>query len=314
VRYDDPRVRTVALQMAHVLAAANAVSRENYGISPEINELVIRGFEVGGFQAQFPRSIHGNFVSPRQVSLSLNAAFLNGSTASSVDFPDPVNAILHEYSHLYGFVPYRPWLMGAEEEGWATFSATRLSHLLYRRYGASLWVPAYDYSARADAIAQSNLSSHPAFWSHAHEFSGFQLWNHFSDQMGERNLYQQRWNLTQRKEAIWWYQLSDPRAARDFASHFPGLDSLGNFQPIPYGQIYSLQEVQTAGALLGIDPNQVTKNYEQMSRYMIDPAIRVPAPWPSRLDLVLSTFVAAAALALARWKRRTSATVDARTR
>jgi hypothetical protein len=116
VRYDDLRVRTVAMQMVHVLAAANQISREAYGISPQVNELVIRGFEAGGFQAQFPHSIHGNLISPRYVDLCLDSSYLN-DPHGSIHFPDPVNAILHEYSHLYGAVPYIPWVMGKSGGG-----------------------------------------------------------------------------------------------------------------------------------------------------------------------------------------------------
>ena len=81
VRYDDIRVRPVAIQLAHVLAAANEVSRETYGVSPDVNELVIRGFESGGFQAKFPHGIEGNFLSPRYVEPCLDGSYLNDPNA-----------------------------------------------------------------------------------------------------------------------------------------------------------------------------------------------------------------------------------------
>jgi hypothetical protein len=113
VTYDDPAVREVAVRLAHVLAAANAVSRETYGVSPDVNELEIRGFDEGGFHGVFPHRIEGNLPSQSVAARMLDARFLNGDPATSIDFPDPVNAILHEYSHLYGTVPYDPWVMGA---------------------------------------------------------------------------------------------------------------------------------------------------------------------------------------------------------
>jgi len=305
VRYDDPRVRQVALQMGKILAAANSVSQETYGISPDVRELVVRGFAPGGFQAEFPHSIHGNFVSPKQVSLSLDDVFLNGSPDSSIDFPDPVNAILHEYSHLYGTVPYQPWVMGAEEEGWATFSATRLSQQLYRRYGSSLWSPAYNYAARADAIAKSNLAGHSVYWSHPDEFAGFQLWHALCEREGERNLYRERWALTQRNIGGWWFQESNPNAARIMARHFDGFGSWAVHSPIAYREMYSWQEVQNAESVMGNDLVQAKAAYDKSSaNWTIDPAIRVPSQWPAVPDLILSATLAMACLLIVIARRR----------
>jgi hypothetical protein len=310
VRYDDPQVRQIALEMGKVLAAANRVSEETYGISPDVRELVVRGFAPGGFEAEFPHSIHGDFVSPKQVSLSLDSVFLNGSTDSSIDFPDPVNAILHEYSHLYGTVPYQPWVMGAEEEGWATFSATRLSQQLYRRYGSSLWSPAYNYAARADAIAKSNLAGHSVYWSHPNEFAGFQLWQALCERLGERNLYRERWALTQRSMGGWWFQENDPNAARNMARHFEGFSSLGMHSPIAYRDMYSWQEVQKAEFLMGVDLVQAKAAYDtRAANGSIDPAIRVPPRWPAVPDLILTAILAVVCLLIVIARRR-GAVVD----
>jgi hypothetical protein len=293
VSFDDVRVREIALQMAHVLAAANQVSREAYGISPQVDKLVIRGFEEGGFQAQFPHRIDGNFVSPQQVNLSLNSSFLNGDPSTSIDFPDPVNAILHEYSHLYGTVPYQPWIMGAEEEGWATFSATRLSHRLYERFGPGLWSPAYNYASRADAITRSTLAGHSVYWSHPNEYGGFRLWHSLSAALGEANLYRTRWALTRRDGRGWWLQVNDPGAARRMAQRFGDetFTSLGAGTTTYYREIYTLQEVQTAVTLLTGNASQAPAEYEGNAGEIIDPTVRVPSRWPTTLDIVLSTLL-----------------------
>ena len=171
----------MAMCIAHVLEAANEVSRETFGVSPDIKHLTIWGIAPGGFYAEFPNSIVGNFPSEHFLQLGLNKAYLNAPERSASD-ADPVNMILHEYAHLYGIVPYEPWFMGSEEEGWATYAATRLSLRLYEKYGAGLWNPPYDYAQRARAITTSNLQGHPVVWSHPYEFGGFKMWH----ALGER--------------------------------------------------------------------------------------------------------------------------------
>jgi hypothetical protein len=302
VRSDDVRVRDVAIRMAHVLAAANRVSEEVYGISPKVDELVIRGFERGGFEAEFPHRISGNFVSPRYADLCLDSSFLNDPNAS-IHFPDPVNAILHEYSHLYGTVPYNPWIMhgGSEEEGWATFSATRLSRRLYERFGSSLWSPAYDYAARADAITGANLAGHSVYWSHDNEYGGFRLWYQLSQRDGEAAIYRKRWNLT-RRDFSWWFQISDPGAARHVASSlgFADFVAFGSDKIVRYDQVHALQDLQPLGELLGLTPENVKANYARDAGRLIDPAVRVPARGPFALDLALSLFFLALFAAIKR--------------
>lgn len=291
VRYDDVRVREVTVRLAHVLAAANQVSQEAYGISPQVDELVIRGFEGGGFQAEFPHRIRGNLPSQRYVDLCLDSSFLNDPNGS-IHFPDPVNAILHEYSHLYGTVPYLPWVIAgtSEEEGWATFSATRLSRRLYDRFGSSLWNPPYNYAARADGITRSNLAGHPVYWSHPEEYGGFRLWYLLAQRDGEAALYRKRWALTQRSYQGWWLQINDPDAARRMAKAFGFGDfvAFGSGKAVRYDQVYALQDVETGEEALGRAADKVRADYARNADQPIDPTVRVPAQKALVLDMVLS--------------------------
>jgi hypothetical protein len=304
VRYDDIRVRPLAIRLAHVLAAANQISREAYGVSPDVNELVIRGFESGGFQARFPHGIDGNLPAPRYVDLCLDSSYLNDPNAS-IHFPDPVNAILHEYSHLYGAVPYNPWVMGgaegSEEEGWATFSSTRLSRRLYDRFGAGLWTPAYNYAARAEAITQANLDGHSVYWSHNNEFGGFRLWYLLSRRDGEAALYRKRWELT-RRDGSWWFQINRPDAARGVAAAFGMADfvSFGSEKAVRYDQVHAVQDLQPIGELLGWSADRIRANYALHAADLVDPAVRVPARGPVALDCVLSAIFLALGVAIRR--------------
>lgn len=304
VRYDDVRVRDIARQLAHVLAAANQVSRELYGISPEANELNVRGFAAGGFRAEFPHAISGNFVSPKQIELSLNSSFLNDGTTSA-DFPDPVNGILHEYSHLYGVVPYSPWLMGTENEGWATFSATCLAHRLYERFGPGLWSPAYNYASRADAITETNLAGRAVYWSHPQEYGGFRLWYLLSQKHDQATLYRARWELT-RRDYSWSLQRNDPAAAQKIAGQLGFADVLSRTagKPAPFGQIFSLQDAERAEAMWGRSVEQTRSDYARREQRLIDPTIRVPAARRSWLDLTLSLSALALLLAMAKQKKK----------
>jgi hypothetical protein len=297
VRYDDIRVRPVAIQLAHVLAAANQISREAYGVSPDVNELVIRGFESGGFQATFPHSIKGNFLSPRYIDLCLDSSYLNDPN-TSIHFADPVNAILHEYSHLYGTVPYNPWIMGgaegSEEEGWATFSATRLSHRLYDRFGPGLWTPAYNYAARAEAITQANLAGHSVYWSHGNEFGGFRLWYLLSQRDGETALYRKRWELT-RRDGNWWFQFSAPEAARRVAASFGWADyvSFGSEKAVRFDHVYAWQDLQPLGELAGWNTDKIKAIYARQAADLVYPAVNVPPSRPVALDVAFSAVLLA---------------------
>jgi hypothetical protein len=298
VRYADVGVRPVAIRLAHVLAAANEISEETYGISPQVNELVIRAFEEGGFHAEFPHEIVGNLPSQQYADRCLDHSFLNDPRLS-INFPDPVNAILHEYSHLYGVVFYSPWLGGPEEEGWATLSATRLSRRLYERFGGGLWNPPYDYAALADQITKSNLAGHPVFWSHANEYGGFRLWYRLGKRDGEVALYRKRWALTRRDYAGWWYQINDPGYARRMASGFGLADfiAFGSGSVARYDQVYTLRDAQ-ADELLGVSADEIRAMYSKRASELIDPTIKVPKQKNVALDISVSLLVVVAFAAI----------------
>lgn len=289
VSYDDVRVRPIAVRLAHVITAANQISQEAYGVSPQVDHLSIPGIYPGGFHAEFPNKIQGNLVSPRQIDLWLDPSSLN-DPAASVDVPDPVNAILHEYSHLYGIVPYEPWTTGRENEGWATFAATRLSRRLYERMGADLWSPAYNYAARAEAIANMNLAGRAVHWSHPDEYAGFRLWYRLSQRDGEVSVFRKRWALTPRK-FDWWLQRSEPAAARRVADAFGRADfvSFGSATPVRYGQIYKLQDMVSAEEALGLSADEARARYLRHADVMIDPGVRVPARTLGLLDALLAS-------------------------
>ncbi|RMD46064.1 MAG: hypothetical protein D6834_03010, partial [Aquificota bacterium] len=197
VHYNDSSIKDIAKNLAFILKAAEEVSKEKFGFAPEVKNLFIYENGPGGFYAEYPSTIRGRFYNSSMVELFRDSLFLNRDTFN-IHFPDPVNAILHEYSHLYGTVPYNPWLMGAEEEGWATYSATVLAELIYQKYGTSAWKPSYPFHLIAKRIRELNLSGKAVFWSHPGEFTGFQLWHEIGKKIGRKQLYQKRWELTKR--------------------------------------------------------------------------------------------------------------------
>ena len=70
INYNDTTVRVALRQIAEVLHAANQVSRENFGISPDLNWITIYGIEPGGFNGVYPKGIIGNFSFVWNISLS----------------------------------------------------------------------------------------------------------------------------------------------------------------------------------------------------------------------------------------------------
>jgi hypothetical protein len=301
VRFEDARVRDFAVRAARLLERANAVSREQFGVSPDAKELTIRGIAPGGFYAEFPHGIVGNLASERHLLLSLDAAYLD-APGTSVHFPDPVNAILHEYSHLYGVVPFTPWIMGPEEEGWATYAATRLALRLFAEHGPGLWDPPYDYAERARSITRSNLAGHPVAWSHASEFGGFRLWHALGERDGEAALFRERWGLTQRELERFVLMINDPKAARrlaeamglhDFVAH-------GAAEPVRYDRVIATDDWMTMAAITDMTPEQAKAVYAARAGVLVRPAVIVPAAPPWKLDLL----AALATVALAAWWRR----------
>lgn len=277
VSYDDPRVREVAVRMARVLEAANRVSRDSFGVSPEVRRLTIGGIAPGGFFADFPDGIVGNLPSERAAKQLLDSTFLNAPDASIHDL-DPVNTILHEYAHLYGVVEYMPWVMGPEEEGWATYAATRLALRLYEKHGAGLWDPPYDYASRAREITRSNLQGRPVLWSHPDEFGGFRLWNALGERDGEVPLFQKRWRATRRDQKRFLLMFSDPEAARHMAAAFGETEfaSFGKAAPVPLAQAVSREDLLRFLERAGVPPEPMTSRYDKRARQLIRPGVTVP--------------------------------------
>lgn len=278
VSYDDLRVRDVAVRLARVLDAANAVSRDVYGVSPDVAQLHIGGIAPGGFFAKFPDGIEGNLPSEQIARLMLDRAFLDAPTGS-VDDLDPVNAILHEYAHLYGVVPYLPWIMGPEEEGWATYAATQLSQRLFERHGAALWDPPYDYARRARAIVGSNLRGRAVLWSHLDEYGGFRLWHALGLRDGEQALFRRRWGVTDRGMQRFLLMFSRPAAARRVADTFGRADFVasGRAAPVRVSDAVSRADFARFAESLGTESEPMKKRFEKRAGELLHPGVVVPA-------------------------------------
>lgn len=291
VYYAQPELREISVRLAHVLDAANTISQSEIGVSPQVDTLIITGIGPGGFQADFPHRITGAIISERYIELSLDEAFLN-SPDLSIHFPDPVNAILHEYAHLYGVVPYYPWIMGPEEEGWATYAATRLSLRLYETYGPDLWDPPYNYAQQAIAISESNFAGHPVAWSHAHEFGGFRLWYALGERDGESLLFRKRWSLTQR-EANRFLIISNPQAARNMARELGQADftTWGNRESTPFANVFAPEDWMIMGDVIGMTPSEIQSYYERMANKPVNPTVIIPANNPTWVDIGLAALL-----------------------
>ena len=296
ISYPEPRLRDIAVRLARVLDAANMISEAEFGISPHVNSLTLTGIGPGGFHGNSPHSITGALASERQLQLYLDSSYLNVPDLS-IHFPDPVNAILHEYAHLYGVVPYWPWIMGPEEEGWATYAATRLSLRLYETHGPELWDPPYDYAKQARAITSANLQGHPVAWSHPHEFGGFRLWYALGERDGEDALFRNRWLVTRRdlQRAV---IISDPEAARSMAAAIGETDfaDLGKQNPVRFSQVLPMEALASMSEVMGISSQDVQVMYETRSARLVDPGIKIPHRVPSWIDpfatfLLLAVFI-----------------------
>ncbi len=277
VKYPDKKLRDITIKLAKVIEAANKISKEEFGISPEVNKLTVLGIAPGGFHGKYPGEIVGNLISEKYLENCNDSVFLNNPDLPA-GFPDPVNGILHEYSHLYGSVPYRKWLPGAEEEGWATFSATKLSALLHKKYGDTLWKPAYDYARQAKKIKELNLSGKAVVWSHPNEFGGFILWNALNNDLGTKKLYLKRWKNTYRDLKVSVMLESNPKKARKLVEAF-GKEKFfkyGSFKKVVFGNIYSLDDYLTLSKLAGVAENRVRKIYSVMKNKIIDPSVPIP--------------------------------------
>ncbi len=277
VKYKSPELKEIAIGLAKVINAANKISQKEFGYSPQVKELIIKGFGEGGFHAEMPGKIVGKIISKKYIEKCLDSSFLN-NPALSPDFPDPVNAILHEYSHLFGTIPYHKWYPGPEEEGWATYSATRLSKLLYNGQ-PGLWQPAYNFSNQASKITKLNLSGRAVAWSHPHEFGGFNLWYHLEKNYGLKDLYQKRLKVSRRdlKNGALYY-VSDPQQAKKVVKVFGKENFLkyGQFPPFKFGQRYSKETYLYLAKTTGMDTTRILKIYQFMKNRMVNPSVPIP--------------------------------------
>jgi len=277
VKYKEKRLREISVKLAKVIDEANRICNNKLGISTNVKVLVIRGIGSGGFHAEFPNRIVGNIISEKYLKNCGDDSFLNNPELSA-NFPDPVNAILHEYSHLFGVVTYHKWWPGAEEEGWATYSATQISKLLYGEIGADLWQPAYNYSRQADKIIRQNLSGKAVVWSHPNEFGGFNLWYHLGKIYGLRKMYNMRWQNTEHNISGSLYIISNPKQAKKIVSVF-GKKNFLNYGYMPvrkFSEIYSIDDYLYLANTTGIDVNRIKRMYDFMKYRNVNPTVPIP--------------------------------------
>ncbi len=277
VKYRYKYLREISLNLARVIDFANKISKKELGVSPHVRELVITGIGPGGFHAEFPDKIIGRIISKKYIKNCMDQNFLNNDKLSP-HFPDPVNAVLHEYSHLFGVIPYHKWLPGPEEEGWATFSATILAKLLYNN-NKELWKPSYDFYAQAEKITKLNISGKAVVWSHPHEFGGFNLWYHLSKIKGLKTLYQLRWeNSFRNLFTLSLYYISNPGFAKKVVNVFGKEYFLkyGKYKPQVFGNIYSKEDFLYLAETTGIDKKRILRMYEFMKNRKIDPSVPIP--------------------------------------
>ena len=277
INYNDTSVRKALIQTAKILNAANEVSQENFGFSPDIKWITIYGIGQGGFSAVYPQGIEGNFLSQLYINDILDSTFLNNPELS-YQFPDPVNAILHEYSHLYGLFPYNKWI-NTESEGWATYSATRLSKLIYQKYGASLWQPAYNYSNLADSINVSLLSGLPLIWSHPEESGAFKMWNSYEQKAGLQNVYKSRWQYTLRDKNAIYIRKNNPYVINDFINSKISKElfsPVSNISFKKFEDLYNPEDWKIFAKLINQSDDELNKRIGQMKLRKIN--ISVPEP------------------------------------
>jgi hypothetical protein len=277
VKYKNKNFKNISLQLAKVIDEANKICNSEFGISPNVKQLVLKGIAPGGFHAEFPDKIVGNITSEIYLNNCIDSSFLNDPLLSP-DFPDPVNAILHEYSHLFGVITYHKWWPGAEEEGWATYSATRIAKLLYDKTGPALWQPAYDYSSQADKITKQNLSGKAVTWSHPNEYGGFNLWYHLGKKSGLKKMYNLRWQNSRHDIQGSLFIISNPKDAKKIISVF-GAENFKKYNHLPikiFQDIYSRDDYLYMANTMGIDTDRITKIYNFMKMMPVDPSVPIP--------------------------------------
>jgi hypothetical protein len=288
INYNDTTVRKAAIQLARVLQAANQVSHDNFGFSPDIKWVSIYGIKQGGFSAVYPQGIEGNFLSQEFINLVLDSTFLN-NPGFSPQFPDPVNAILHEYSHLYGVFPFQKWI-GTESEGWATYSATRLSKLIFQKYGASLWQPSYNYAKIADSINTSLLAERPLVWSHPEEAGAFKMWDLYEQKAGLQNVYKSRWKCTSRDKYDISIEKNNPSVVKDFISAKIGKESFELVSNIPlkkFEELYNPDDWKIFWRLMNKSDDEMSTYIGLMKTRETNISIPQPASNSSIIEIIL---------------------------
>jgi hypothetical protein len=288
INYNDTALRKTIIQFARILQAANQVSRDNFGISPDIKWITIYGFAPGGFNGVFPQGIKGNILSQQYINLVRDSTFLN-NPGFNPQFPDPVNSILHEYSHLFGAFPYQKWV-ATESEGWATWSATRLSELIFQKYGASLWQPSYNYAKIADSINVLLLSGHPLVWSHPEEPGAFKMWNSYEQKVGLKNVYNNRWQYTSRDKNVILIQENNPSVVKDFINKEIGKEPFGQVSDIPsgkYEELYNSDDWKIMGRLLNQSNDEINRYIGIMKTREANISIPEPKSTSAVIEMVL---------------------------
>jgi len=287
INYNDTLVHKSLQQLTKILQAANQVSHENFGISPDIKWITIYGIEPGGFNAVYPNGIRGNFLSQKYIDNILDSSFMN-NPKQSCQFPDPVNSILHEYAHLFGVFPYQNWI-DTESEGWATYAATRLSKLIYQKYGSAIWEPAYNYGKIADSINASLLAGHPLIWSHPEEVGSFNMWNDYEQKKGLQNVFKDRWQYTSRDKNSIFINENNSSVVNDFIDEKIGkevFDQYSTMTPKKFDELYTPDEWIVFGHLINIKDDEINKLIEQKKSR--EYTVIVPKPGNTRVGLDLA--------------------------
>jgi hypothetical protein len=290
INYNDTSVHKSLIQLTKILQAANEVSQENFGISPDIKWITVYGIELGGYNAVFPHGIKGNFLSQKYLNDIHDSLFMNNPKLSC-QFPDPVNSILHEYSHLFGIFPYQKWIY-TESEGWATYAATRLSKLIYQKYGPTIWQPAYNYAKIADSINASLLSGHPLIWSHPEEVGSFKMWNDYEQKKGLQNVFKDRWLYTSRDKNSVFIKENNSCVVNDFINTKIGeqaFEKYSNMPPKKFNEIYKPDDWRIFGQLINNKDDEVDKLIEQKKTSEYN--ILVPKPRKNNAGIEIAVII-----------------------
>lgn len=288
INYNDTSVHKSLVQLTKLLKAANEVSQENFGFSPDVKWITVYGIEPGGFNAVFPDGIRGNFSSLNYISNIRDSSFMNNPKLSC-QFPDPVNTILHEYAHLFGVFPYQNWI-GTESEGWATYAATRLSKLIYQKYGSTLWQPAYNYAKIADSINTSLLAGHPLIWSHPEEVGSFKMWNDYEQKNGLQNVFKDRWKYTSRDKNSVFIRENNSSVVKDFIDTKIGKESFEQYTNMPakrFDELYNPNDWKIFGKLINKTDDEINKLIEQKKTKEYNVLVPKPGNTNAGIEIVL---------------------------